>query len=138
MVANRLEVISHEDIDTAAAPHIVPFVRAAAEQARAWYTSENPGKSRMAIGNAIRMMSRAPKSREGDHFQAAIGLRSLLTDYRPTVPDWANDSHTQAGARMGRGLDFFRSVSTQLNPPPAGKDRYEDEAYTMWALRDRR
>jgi replication-associated recombination protein RarA len=35
MVCNRLEIISHEDIDTQAAPHIVPFVRVACEQARA-------------------------------------------------------------------------------------------------------
>jgi replication-associated recombination protein RarA len=138
MVANRLEVISHEDVDTAASPHIVPFVRAAAEQARTWWTPDNPGKSRMAIGNAIRMMARAPKSREGDHFQAAIGLRSLLTDYRPTIPDWANDGHTLAGRRLGRGLDFFRTVSTQLDQPPAEKDAYQDEAYEMWKIRDGR
>jgi replication-associated recombination protein RarA len=138
MVANRLEVISHEDIDTAAAPHVVPFVKAAADQAKAWWNPENPGKSRMAIGNAIRMMARAPKSREGDHYQAAIGLKSLLTGYKPTVPDWVNDSHTSTGKRLGRGLDYFRSVSTLLEPPQAEKDRYEDEAYEMWALRDAR
>jgi len=138
MVANRLELISHEDIDTAAAPHIVPFVRAAAEQAKEWWVADNPGKSRMAIGNAIRMMCRAPKSREGDHFQAAIGLRSLLSGYKPTIPDWANDSHTAAGKRLGRGLDYFRTVSTQLDKPPAEKDPWEDEAYAMWAIRDAR
>jgi replication-associated recombination protein RarA len=137
MVANRLEIISHEDIDTAASPHIVPFVRAACEQARDWYQPDNPGKSRMAIGNAIRMMCRAKKSREGDHFQAAIGLRSLLTGHKPTIPDWANDGHTLAGKRLGRGLDFFREVSTLLDKPPDSKDAYEDDAFAMWELRGR-
>ncbi len=138
MVCNRLEVISHEDIDTAAAPHIVPFVHAAVAQAREWWNDKNPGKSRMAVGNAIRMMCRAAKSREGDHFQAAIGLANLLDGAKPTIPDWANDSHTLAGKRAGRGLEFFRAESTKLVPPPAERDAYEDEAYRMWALKERR
>jgi hypothetical protein len=33
MLCNRLEVISHEDLDTGAAPHIVPFVHTAMNQA---------------------------------------------------------------------------------------------------------
>src|SRR6188768_714762 len=32
MVCNRLEVICHEDLDTIAAPHVVPFVAAALAQ----------------------------------------------------------------------------------------------------------
>jgi replication-associated recombination protein RarA len=67
MVCNRLEIISHEDIDTQADPRIVPFVAVAMYQARTWYDPEKMGKSRMAIGNAIRLMARAQKSREGDH-----------------------------------------------------------------------
>jgi len=137
MVCNRLEYISHEDIDTAAAPHIVPFVKAACDQARAWYKGheENPGHSRMAVGNAIRAMCRAPKSREGDHFQAAIGLASLLEGFKPEIPDWANDGHTLAGRRLGRGLEFFRTESTRLEPPQATPDAYEEEAYRLWAVK---
>lgn len=138
MVCNRLEVISHEDIDTAANPGIVPFVRAACEQARQWYQPENPGKSRMAIGNAIRMMCRAAKSREGDHFQAAIGLASLYGQHVPTIPEWAFDKHTIEGRQRGRSVDHFRNVSTKLVPPQASKDAYEDEAYAMWELKERR
>ena len=56
MVCNRLQVISHEDCDTQAARTIVPFVKAACEQAREWYDADPAklGKARMAIGNAIR------------------------------------------------------------------------------------
>jgi len=137
MVANRLEIISHEDIDTERAPHVVPFVRTACEQARQWYEDTKPGKSRMAIGNAIRMMSRAPKSREADHFQAAIGLRSLLEGYCPPVPDRAHDKHTVTGKRLGRGLDHFLAEGAKLVPPPNTKDAYEDEAYRLWKLKER-
>jgi hypothetical protein len=138
MVCNRLEIISHEDIDTVLAPHVVPFVRTACEQARQWYDPEKPDKSRMAIGNAIRMMAIAPKSREGDHFQAAIGLRSLLEDYCPTVPDWALDQHTSRGKRMGRGLQHFRDEGAKLVPAPERKDAYEEEAYRLWAINAKR
>lgn len=134
MVCNRLEIISHEDIDTEADPRIVPFVKAACDQARGWYDPDKIGRSRMAIGNAIRMMCRAKKSREGDHFHVAVGLASLIEGFVPEIPDWANDQHTLKGKRMGRGLDYFRAESTKLNPP-APKDKYEDEAYRLWKVR---
>ena len=53
-------------------------------------------------------MCRAKKSREGDHFAAAIGLREQLEGYAPTIPDRANDKHTLAGRKLGRGIDHFR------------------------------
>jgi hypothetical protein len=40
MVCNRLEIIAHEDIDSMKAPHVMPYVKAAAEQARAWYDNK--------------------------------------------------------------------------------------------------
>jgi replication-associated recombination protein RarA len=138
MVCKRLQIVSHEDIDTGRQPHVVPFVRAACEQALAWYDPEKPGASRLAIGNAIRMMARAAKSREGDHFAAAIGLRAQLEGYAPTIPDWANDRHTLAGRKLGRGLDHFREEGAKLVPPPAMKDAYEDEAYRLWAIKQQR
>ncbi|MCH7686236.1 MAG: hypothetical protein IH899_06095 [Planctomycetes bacterium] len=137
MVTNRLEIISHEDIDTMAAPWIVPYVRAACEQARAWYDPKKPGKSRMAMGNCIRMMARAPKSRQGDHFHVVAGLQASLEGYVPEIPDWANDQHTMKGKRLGRGLEYFRNESTKLVPAPTEVDPYEDEAYRLWELKQR-
>jgi hypothetical protein len=109
--------LSHEDIDTQARPDIVPFVKAACEQAMSWYDADKIGASRMAIGNAIRMMYRAQKSREGDHFAIAVGLRSQLEGFVPVVPDWANDMHTLAGRKLGRGLKHFREEGAKLVPP---------------------
>jgi replication-associated recombination protein RarA len=137
MVCKRLEIISHEDIDTRADPAIVPFVATAVAQAMKWYDAEKLGASRLAIGNAIRLMCRAAKSREGDHFAAAIGLRSLLEGYAPEIPDYALDQHTVAGKKLGRGLEHFRKEGAKLVPPPTGDDPYEDEAYRLWALKQR-
>jgi replication-associated recombination protein RarA len=136
MVCNRLEIISHEDIDTQADPRIVPFVRAAMDQARVWYDRDKMGKSRMAVGNAIRLMSRALKSREGDHFHVAIGLRSELEGFVPTIPDWAQDMHTIEGKKKGRGLDHFRQEGAFLDSPPEEPDQYEDEFYRLLALKN--
>jgi replication-associated recombination protein RarA len=133
-VAGRLEIISHEDVDAVGFPAVVPFVATCAQQARDWYQPDNPGKSRMAIGSAIRLLCVTPKSREGDHFQAAIGLRNLLTPQVPVVPDYALDMHTAEGRRLGRGLDHFRAVGAVLAGNPS-KDEYEDEAYAMWAMK---
>ena len=97
----RLEIISHEGIDTQADPRIVPFVKTASEQAMMWYDPDNLAASRMVIGNAIRMMCHAKKSDEGDHFAAAIGRREQLEGFVPTIPDLANDKH---GKKRGRGI----------------------------------
>jgi replication-associated recombination protein RarA len=121
MVCNRLEVICHEDLDTIAAPWVVPFVAASLAASRERY-SKNIGEARLMVGNAIRMMARAPKSRAGCHFGAAIGLRSMLENFVPTIPDWANDQHTLAGKKLGRGLDHFRTEGAKLVPPQTGDD----------------
>ncbi|RXH40998.1 hypothetical protein [Bradyrhizobium zhanjiangense] len=134
MVCNRLEVICHEDLDTLAAPHVFPFVAASLAASRERY-SKSIGEARLRVGNAIRMMCRSPKSRAGCHFAAAIGLRSMLENHVPTIPDWALDQHTIKGKAMGRGLDHFRKEGAKLIPPPTGDDPYEDEAYRLWKIK---
>lgn len=138
MVTKRLEVICHEDIDTGAQPHIVPFVHAAMTQAREWYDPDvtKLGKSRMAVGNCIRMMCRATKNRIGDHFAAAHGWASIIEGFVPKIPDWANDKHTAIGRRLGRGLDHFRAESVKCIPP-IPTDEYEAEAYRLWSLKEK-
>jgi replication-associated recombination protein RarA len=136
-VCNRLEVICHEDLDTIAAPWIVPFVAASLAASRDRY-SKSIGEARLMIGNCIRLMCRSPKSRAGCHFAAAVGLRSQLEGYAPTIPDWANDQHTIAGRKLGRGLDHFREVGALLVPPPTGDDQYEAEAYRLWRIKQQR
>lgn len=134
MVCNRLEVICHEDLDTIAAPHVFPFVTASLAASRERY-SKSIGEARLMVGNCIRMMARAPKSRAGCHFAAAIGLRSLLEDFAPTIPDYALDMHTMKGKAMGRGLDHFRKEGAKLIPPPTEPDPYIEEAYRLWAIK---
>jgi len=136
MVCNRLEVICHEDLDTMAAPWVVPFVATALAQSRDRY-SKSIGEARLMIGNAIRMMARASKSRAGCHFGAAIGLRSTLEGYAPTIPDWACDMHTMKGKAMGRGLKHFRKEGAKLIPEPTEPDPYIEEAYRLWAIKQR-
>ena len=87
------------------------------------------------VGNCIRIMCRAPKSRTGCHFAAAIGLRSMLEDFAPTIPDYALDMHTMKGKAMGRGLDHFRKEGAKLVPPPTEPDLYEEEAYRLWTIK---
>ncbi|MHC2576765.1 hypothetical protein ACVI1J_001522 [Bradyrhizobium diazoefficiens] len=99
--------------------------------------SKSIGESRLMVGNAIRMMARAPKARAGCHIAAAIGLRSMLEGYAPTIPDYALDMHTIKGKAMGRGLDHFRKEGAKLIPPPTEPDPYIEEAYRLWAIKQR-
>jgi replication-associated recombination protein RarA len=134
MVCNRLEVICHEDLDTISAPWVVPFVATALAQSRERYSSKI-GEARLMVGNCIRIMCRSPKSRAGCHFAAAIGLRALLEEFAPTIPDWALDQHTLEGRKLGRGLDHFRDHGAKLVPPPTADDPFVEEAYRLWALK---
>lgn len=139
MVVNRLQIISHEDIDIEADTTIVPFVFTATEQAKTWWDA-NPmkqGKSRIAIGSAIRLMARAKKSREGDHFQAAVGLASVIEGYVPEIPDWADDMHTLRGKRLGRDIKHFLKESVKLVPRPRSGDVYQDEAHRLWNVKEK-
>ena len=86
MVCNRLEVIAHEDIDSVAAPWIVPYVAAAVAQSKARYdrSPENPGEARMMVGNVIRLLCRAPKSREdATSPPASASARCWKATHRP-------------------------------------------------------
>src|SRR6478735_12471528 len=58
MVCNRLETICHEDLDTLAAPWVVPFVATAVAQSKERYTSKI-GEAQLMVGNAIRIMCRS-------------------------------------------------------------------------------
>ena len=100
-------------------------------------SSKSIGEARLMVGNAIRIMCRSPKSRVGCHFGPAIGLWSLLEDFAPEIPDFALDMHTMKGKAMGRGLDHFRPEGAKLVPPPTADDPYEDEAYLLWAIKQR-
>jgi replication-associated recombination protein RarA len=135
MTCNRLEVIAHEDLDTLAAPWIIPLVATACEQARRMYDAQKIGRSRLFVGSAILAMCRSPKSRINDHFGIAIGLANELGVTVPVVPDWTKDGHTAEGRRKGRGVAYFREHSAKLIPPPTAPDQYESEAYEMLALK---
>ena len=61
----------------------------------------------------------------------------MLENFAPTIPDWANDQHTLAGKKLGRGLDHFREEGAKLIPEPTEPDPFIDEAYRLWALKQR-
>jgi hypothetical protein len=97
--------------------------------------SKSISEARLMVGNCIRLMCRAPKSRASCHFAAAIGLRSMLEDFVPAIPDWARAMHAIKGRKL---LDHFRSEGAKLYPPPTGDDPYIEEAYRLWALKEKR
>jgi hypothetical protein len=76
-----------------------------------------------------------PDEHHRRHFAAAIGLRSLMEDFAPTIPDWANDQHTLSGKKLGRGLDHFRKERAKLIPEPTEPDLYIEEAYRLWQIK---
>jgi len=137
MVLNRLVIIMHEDLDVVSRPDIISAVELTVQRIdQLRRDPDKASKCRMLIGTLIRLMCRAPKSREGDHFHVAVG-RPVINGCPPELPEWVFDKHTREGRRQGRGLDHFRESSCLLIPAPAEKDEYEDEAFAIWAAEER-
>lgn len=127
---SRIRVTAFEDIGVAD-PQAVMFAVVCLDQAAEWY-KQKKGSYRLAVANAIMALSRAVKSREADHFQAAIRGRFMASGGRAEVPDYALDKHTRRGKMKKRGIEHFREEGAKLIPQPP-KDKYEDEAYEFWA-----
>lgn len=72
---------------------------------------KNVNDGTLPIIHAIVELCRSKKSRMLDHAK----VWALFTDYRPDVPDYALDTHTRRGKRMGRNLDFFKEVGSVIN-----------------------
>lgn len=126
IAVNRLMVIAHEDVGLGDSIAMLTALRCI-DDCKEWYKSKN-GAWRLAISNAILALSRAQKSRESDHFQAAVRGKNVAA--KVAIPDYALDKHTKKGKSMKRGLDHFQQEATKLNPPHS--DKYEDEAYSAW------
>jgi replication-associated recombination protein RarA len=122
---SRLRVVAHEDIGLAA-PAVVQFVLASTVTAYDMYDKQG---WRIMFGNCVRALCRAVKSREGDHF-VWVMLHEWNASGPGAIPDAALDQHTRRGKAMGRGIEHFLDVGTQLdNPSP--DDLYRDEAYAL-------
>lgn len=137
MCCNRLEIICHEDINIITQPWILPFVATCCEQGRRWWKEDKPGRSRFPIGSAVRIMCRADKSREGDHFGGAIGVPNL-NGKKPEIPDFAKDMHTHMGKKMGRGFDHFVDEGCKLVPEPEPDPYMEEWLEVVRANRERK
>lgn len=135
-VCNRIEICAHEDIGLADREAVL-FASQAIEQARRFYKPDRQGECLIMVGNAVRVLCRAEKSREGDHYQAVCMLNSELNSHVPDVPDFAYDRHNVEGRKRGRGVQHFRDEGTQLSPVPAEPDPYEEEAYELWFQQER-
>ncbi|MBO4221342.1 hypothetical protein [Bradyrhizobium neotropicale] len=61
----------------------------------------------------------------------------MLEGYVATIPDRAYDQHTIKGKAMGRDLDHFRKEGAKLIPEPTEPDPYIEEAYRLWAIKQR-
>jgi replication-associated recombination protein RarA len=130
---NRLQVISHEDIGLAN-PQLLILVATCCEQADRLYKPDKTGPVKMIVGTMIRAMCRSPKSREGDHFMG-IAMRHKRQGVATEIQEWTHDHHSHKGRKAGRGVDYFREVSTQLIPGQAEPDQYEELFYAELKLK---
>lgn len=126
MTVNRLFVIAHEDIGLAD-PDAVQFAVVNILAMRDMWDKEKPGRYGIALGNVIRRLCRAHKSREGDWF-LILAAWKVRDSERPVVEDWMKDMHTPAGKKLGRGLEHFLTEGCKLWPVVPRPEPYEERA----------
>jgi replication-associated recombination protein RarA len=128
----RLQIISVEDIGIADMQVVlyVAEMRRLYQELRKEYDKKNGKGSRsfrMALGNAVLALCRAPKSRIGDEFQIVIyGRRE--EGWKAEVPDHALDMHTSRGRGMKRGPSHFWTEGVRLDRESGLTNPYHDEA----------
>ena len=136
MICNRLEVICHEDFDTLGHPM---SCRSSPPPSHSRW-SGTAAMSRISVSRACMsampsaLMCRSPKSREGDHFAAAIGWAAILEGFVPVVPDWALDQHTDRRQTHGARPRSLPHGRYEVDAA-ADRRRFIEEAYRLWALK---
>ncbi len=116
----RMLIISSEDIGLAN-PNIVTQIQSLYQN---WQViaAKNHEEAIIPIINAILLLARSPKSRLVDNAK----MFALKSDYKPDVPDYALDTHTRRGKKMGRSLQFFLDEGSKLNNVADLDDPYAD------------
>lgn len=107
-VWRRALIIASEDIGLAD-PNVCVQVQALYQN---WQviSAKNHEEGVIPLIHAILLLARAKKSRVVDNAK----MFALKSDYNPDVPDYALDTHTRRGKKMGRGFDFFISTGSHL------------------------
>ena len=116
----RMLIISSEDIGLA--DNNVAVQIQALYQNWQVIAAKNPEEGIIPIVHAILLLARSKKSRIVDNAK----MFACKSDYRPDVPDYALDTHTRRGKRMGRSLQFFLDEGSKLNNVADIDDPYSD------------
>ncbi len=85
-------------------------------------SAKNHEEGIIPIVHAILLMSRSKKSRIVDNAK----MVACKSSYRPDIPDYALDTHTRRGKKMGRSLQFFLDEGSKLNNVSDVDDPYAD------------
>ncbi len=110
---NRLKIIACEDIGPAnpTMPLLVDLMlkHYQAEKAKLVENSD-----RLFLANAIVCLCRSPKSRITDDLLTVVSYEREKENKKIPIPDFALDSHTSQGAKMGRGIEHFFTEGNKL------------------------
>ena len=126
----RLLVIVVEDIGPAN-PGLLQQIKTLRETYFEFRQEDKRGAEFLVLANAIVLMSRSPKCRIGDNFQA-VCRKEWEAEGGVEIPDYALDCHTGRGRRMGRTKEFWIEEGLKLVPTPEYFDPYTKEAQAAW------
>ena len=110
---NRLKIIACEDIGPAnpTMPLLVDLMLRQYQTEKAKLVESS---DRLFLVNAVVCLCRSPKSRITDDLLCVVSNEREKENKKIPIPDFALDSHTSQGAKMGRGIDHFFTEGNKL------------------------
>jgi len=122
---NRLMLIASEDIGPANSQMsvLIDVLH------RQYQNLSKSGEEGLFLIHAVLALSRSKKTREvGELFVMTypkVELGKEFGEGLPPIPDYAIDMHTPKGREKGKGLEYFYSEGTKINPDAGSKYREE-------------
>jgi replication-associated recombination protein RarA len=116
----RLYVISVEDIGMGE-PLAAVVIHNISQMRLAFKYGE--GDRELFAVHAVRYLCEHQKDRSSDEMLNWIKRAVDEEGLQPNIPDYALDMHTRRGQEMGRGLQHFLDVGSQVHPELEGREK---------------
>lgn len=96
-----------------------------------------PDRGLFAI-HAVRLLATSPKDRSSDEMYNWVRMSVEEQGLRPVIPDYAIDMHTARGQALGRDVNHFLEIGSQVVPELEGRERtYRERVLALLQQKDR-
>ena len=133
----RLIIIAMEDVGMAD-PNAIVQIKTLKDVYDSMTKDDKKGQFRLPFVQAILYLVHAPKSRIVDWAQGFWFDNNVCQEIRKEIPDYALDTHTRRGKKMGKGINEFFSEGSILENHKVmpNEDFYREKCKERWTSKE--